>query len=562
MTMDPAKATNPMILVIGSDPANLERIAGQLERRYAADYEVARVASGAEAAEIADRAAAEGRRIALTFSSLLLSDTDGWEAMGVVRSWHPGVLRVLCLEPGNREEGQMVQRPLQMGLAEDYVLVPQVSPDETFHMEVSELLAEWARSYGKQLQVGRMVGRALSARTHEVRDLLARNGVPFGFHEAGSQEGQRILSEAEVDDSALPVLVLWDGRTLRDPTNAEIADSISGGDRPDWTTFDVSVIGGGPAGLAASVYAASEGLSSLVLEHRALGGQAGTTSRIRNYLGFPRGISGQELSRRALDQAWTFGVAFQFSRSAESISRSGDHFVIGLSDGVEVRARSVVLALGVDYRRLDVPALEAKIGLGVYYSGALTEAEAMTGRHVFVVGGGNSAGQAAVHLSKYAGRVTMVVRDSSLAVSMSTYLIREIGVRSNIQVRTGCRIVDGGGEDVLEFVELCGPTGVRERHEAVGLFILIGAEPRIEWLPHEVLRDEWGYILTGLDTTRGDGWPLERPPLAYETSLPGVFAVGDVRHGAVKRVASAVGEGSVVIQGVHRYLQGSPRTPV
>ncbi len=342
---------------------------------------------------------------------------------------------------------------------------------------------------------------------------------------------------------------------MRNPTNAEVADAISGGDKPDWTTFDVAVIGGGPAGLAAGVSGASEGLRIFVLDRAAMGGQAGTTSRIRNYLGFPRGISGHELARRAFDQAWTFGVAFQFARSATSIARADDCFHIDLSDGVQVRARSIVLAPGADYRRLELPALEALVGAGVYYGAAVTEATAMTDKQVFVVGGGNSAGQAALHLSRFARTVTMVVRGPSLANSMSEYLITEMRTRDNITVHCGCRILGGGGTQALEFIELLYEKGERERREAGGLFILIGAEPRTEWLPKEVLRDEWGYILTGPKVLAIGDWQLERPPYPYETAIPGIFAVGDVRHESVKRVASAVGEGSVVIQDIHRYLE-------
>jgi len=554
-TTDDPTTNRPLFLVISSDAAALNSVAGDLERRYSADYEVARAGSAQRAAEISGQLAIDGRTVALVLSSLILSDSDGAEALALVRAQHPGSLRVFLLQPGNREEAEMVQRPLQMGLAEHYLLVPMVAPDEGFHAGISELLAEWARAHQAVLEVAQMVGKTRSQRTHELRDLLARNGLPIGFHDVDTDEGRQILRDAGTDDSALPVVVTYNGTVLRDPTTTELADAFTGGDTPDWTTFDVAVIGGGPAGLAASVSAASEGLQCFVLDHAAMGGQAGTTSRIRNYLGFPRGISGQELAQRAFDQAWTFSVAFQFARSAESIDRTDDCFVIGLSDGIEVKARSVVLAPGADYRRLDVPELEAMVGVGVYYGAAVTEAESMRDREVFVVGGGNSAGQAAVHLSRFAKQVTMVVRNSSLATSMSDYLIREIHVRDNITILTNTRVVSGGGAESLEFVELLNDMGELERHEAGGLFVLIGAEPRTEWLPDSILRDEWGYVMTGPEVQASGRWALERPPLLYETSVPGVFAVGDVRNGSVKRIASAVGEGSVVIQGIHRYLQ-------
>ena len=328
----------PLFLVIGSDALRAGKVARELAHRYAPDYEVAEADSGADAMELAKQLSAEGRRIALVLSSLALADTDGWEAMTAVRAHHPGALRVVYLQPGDRVEAQLVQRPLQMGLADHYVLVPMVSPDEIFHSTISELLAEWAGSYGEQLEIAQLIGEIGSARMHQLRDLAGRNGVAVGVLDARSKDGRRVLGEAGFDGSVLPVLVLWTGLALRDPTDSEITDAFTGGDTPDWTTFDVAVIGGGPAGLAAGMSAASEGLQSFVLDRTAMGGQAGTTSRIRNYLGFPRGISGRELAKRAFDQAWTFGVAFQFARSADRIAWAGDHFVTLLSDGIEVRS--------------------------------------------------------------------------------------------------------------------------------------------------------------------------------------------------------------------------------
>ena len=400
----------PLFLVIGSDPLKSDKVAEELAHRYAPDYKVAQARSGADAIALAKQLSTEGRRIALVLSSLSLPDTDGWEAITAVRAEHPGALRVIYLEPGDRDEARLIQRPLQMGLADHHVLVPMVSPDEIFHASISELLAEWAGSYGTQVEAAQLIGDVGSARVHHLRDLAGRSGVALAFHDVRTLEGQRVLREAGLDDTVLPVLVLWTGLALRDPTDAEITDAFTGGDTPDWTIFDVAVIGGGPAGLAVGMTAASEGLQSFVLDRTAMGGQAGTTSRIRNYLGFPRGISGRELAKRAFDQAWTFGVAFQFSRSADRIVRDGDHFVSLLSDGIEVRSNVLVLAPGVDYRRLHIPELEQLVGRGVYYGAAVTEAETMKGRDVFVVGGGNAAGQAAVHLCRQATSVTMVVR--------------------------------------------------------------------------------------------------------------------------------------------------------
>ena len=313
------------------------------------------------------------------------------------------------------------------------------------------------------------------------------------------------------------------------------------------------IVGAGPAGLAAAVYGASEGLRTAVLEREAFGGQAGTSSLIRNYPGFPWGVSGVELAWRAYQQAWTFGTQFVYGNPATVLADSGGLYVLGLEDGSEVRGRAVIIATGASYRRLAVPGLEALVGAGVFYGAATVQAQAMAGRHAVVVGGGNSAGQAALHLSKYARQVSVLVRSSSLAASMSDYLIREIDAAPNVEVRYGVEVVGGGGDGRLEHLRLRDRfSGGVDSLPAAGLFVLIGAEPFTEWLPDRLGRDRWGYVLTGADA--GEPWPLERAPLPLETTMPGAFAVGDVRHGSVKRVASAVGEGSMCIHQVHQYL--------
>ena len=326
--------------------------------------------------------------------------------------------------------------------------------------------------------------------------------------------------------------------------------------------FDVVVIGGGPAGLAAAVYGASEGLSTLVVEGEAIGGQAGTSSMIRNYPGFPRGISGQELTTQAFQQAGMFGASFRFARHATSLRRVGEDLVVPLTDGTEVAGRAAIVATGASYRRLGVPELEALNGAGVFYGAAATEAPALQGQEVYVVGGANSAGRAAMHLSKYASRVTLLVRGGSLEAGMSDYLINEIQVTDNVRVLLNTRLVGGGGEGRLERLTFeDSASGRIETVAAAALFALIGAEPRTEWLPEDVERDEKGYVITGMDLLHGgqppEGWPLTRAPLILETSVPGVFAVGDVRDGSTKRVTSAVGEGSIVIRLVHGYLEES-----
>jgi thioredoxin reductase (NADPH) len=323
--------------------------------------------------------------------------------------------------------------------------------------------------------------------------------------------------------------------------------------RPGGQVYDVVIVGAGPAGLAAAVYGASEGLSTALLEREAFGGQAGTSSRIRNYLGFPDGVSGGELAQRAYEQAWAFGTHLVYGNPATSLAKDEDLLVVGLEDGSQARARAVVIATGVSYRRLGIPELEALAGAGVFYGAGTIEAQAVAGKPAFVVGGGNSAGQAALHLSKYAQQVTILIRSQSLAASMSDYLIRQIDAAPNVDVRYRCEVAGGGGSGHLEQLLLRNrDSGKTEPVPAAGLFILIGAQPFTSWLPEAIQRDQWGYILTGPDT--GQDWPLQRAPFLLETTTPGVFAVGDVRHGAIKRVASAVGEGSTAIRLIHDYL--------
>jgi len=355
--------------------------------------------------------------------------------------------------------------------------------------------------------------------------------------------------------------VMFDGRVLVDPSNADVATALGVPTRPGAGRYDVAVIGAGPAGLAAAVYGASEGLSTVVLEPEALGGQAGSSSLIRNYLGFPSGVSGEELAVRAYTQAWSFGAEYVYGSPASGLRPDGAELVVTLAGGSEVRSRAVVVATGMSYRRLGIPALDALAGAGVFYGAASTEARAMKDREVYVVGGANSAGQAAVHLARYAARVTMLVRGPTLADSMSDYLIQEIDTAANIEVRCRVAVIGGAGPGRLDWLTLTSlDSGTTETVPASALFVLIGAEPRTQWLPDAVQRDPSGFVLTGTDLIR-DGqapvdWPLGRLPMFLESSLPGVFAVGDVRHGSVKRVASAVGEGSIAIHLVHSHLGG------
>lgn len=404
-----------------------------------------------------------------------------------------------------------------------------------------------------------MVGRRWASRSHELRDLLRRNNVAHVFHDVESDEGRRLLEAIGVGEDQLPAVIFFDGRTLADPTTPEFAKALGVQMKPAEDAYDVVVVGAGLAGLAACVYATSEGLQTALLEREAVGGQAGTTSLIRNYLGFPHGISGQDLAQRAYEQAWLLGTELIYGNEVAGLSAQGPVRVVTLADGTEIRTDTVVLATGVSYRRLGISRLDSLIGAGVYYGAATTEAEAVADHDVFVVGGGNSAGQAAVHLAKFARRVTMLVREASLEENMSEYLIRKLADEPNVDIRHRVEVADGGGRARLESLTIeDATTGLTETFAASALFVLIGGMPHTEWLPDEIRRDGSGYVLTGTDLQASGSdvgaWPMERPPMDLETSMPGVFAVGDLRHGSMKRIASAVGEGSSAIRLVHAYL--------
>jgi thioredoxin reductase (NADPH) len=503
------------------------------------------------------------RQVSLVLADQWLPEATGTELLARVRQLHPAARRVLLITWGDQTIAEPMLRATVLGDIDAYVVKPGTPPDERFHRFVTEQLDEWGRSNLPGLEAVRVVGEEWAPRSHELRELLGRNGIPFGFYPADSPEGQRLLQEAGAARKALPAVALFDGRILADPSNAEVGQALGVQTKPGGS-YDVTVIGAGPAGLAAAVYGASEGLSTLVLEPEAIGGQAGTSSLIRNYLGFPTGVSGGDLAVRAYTQAWNFGAEYVYGNPATGLRPEGSELVVTVADGSEVRSRAVVIATGMAYRRLGIPALDALTGAGVFYGAAASEARAMKGSEVFVVGGANSAGQAAVHLARYAAQVTVLVRGRSLADSMSEYLIRAIESAPNIAVRYGVAVTGGTGQSRLEGLTLTDlESGAAETVNAVALFVLIGAEPRAQWLPDAVRRDQSGFVVTGTDLLQGgqpdEQWPLRRLPMFLESSLPGVFAVGDVRHGSVKRVAAAVGEGSIAIRLVHDHLRGNGR---
>jgi thioredoxin reductase len=550
------------IVVVCRDIAALEALGRELSKRYGADYQV--LVSG-QPEELDDRIRdllAAGKPVALVIGGVGAQDPDGIDVLAGVRAVDPTASRVAAVRWGEFEAARPLFDAVALGKIDHWVMRPVQTPDEDFHHAITGFLSEWASRRGGGFEAVWVIGDRWSARSQELRDMFSRNGIPIGFYDAADERGRQMIGELGLLSPELPVVVLRFGAersTLVNPSNLDIADAF-GLTKPVSAdeVFDVAVIGAGPAGLAVAVYGSSEGLQTVVVECEAIGGQAGTSSLIRNFPGFSQGVSGSRLAWEAWQQAWLFGTTFLFMRQAVGLSGEGGHYRLRLSDGGSLAARSVVVATGVSYRRLGVPSLEDLQGRGVFYGAAVSEAPAMRGRNVFVVGGGNSAGQAAMHLAKWATRVKVLVRGESLAQSMSDYLIREIEAAPNITVTHRVEVIDGTGTDHLESLVLEDrQSGTRRNVPADALFVLIGSQPRAEWLGDSVARDPWGFILTGPDLL-GDGggrWRLDRPPLSLETSLPGVFAAGDVRHGSIKRVASAVGEGAVTIPLVHRCLE-------
>ena len=549
----------PIILVVADHQPLLDGLAGDLERRFGGGYRILAERSPAAALTTMERLATDPDPVALVIAARRMQDQDGLALLLRAHELLPSAKRVLLEHRGEWTSGEPVVRAMTLGQV-DYVLFrPWLPIEQYLYLPVSEFLAAWEKSRAPSTEAIQIVGRRWAARSHELRDTLARVGIPYGFYPDESPEGRRLLEQAGEDGSRLPVVLFRRGLVLVDPTNAEVAAALGMRTSPAAGGCDVLIVGAGPAGLAAAVYAASEGFAAQVLEPAVPGGQAGTSSHIRNYLGFPYGLSGDELTQRAFQQAWLFGADFILAQSATGLRASGNDRLVRLSDGAEVVAKVVILATGVAWRRLGVPSLEALNGAGVFYGAAGSEARAMRGEDVFVVGAGNSAGQAAVHLSAYAASVTIVTIDQRLGEFMSDYLVQKVRATPNIAVVLNTEVVEGHGRQRLEALTLRDRhTGATRTVPASAMFVLIGAEPRTDWLAGVVERDERGYVLTGRDLL-GDGrlpggWPLDRPPLPLETSLPGVFAAGDVRYRSIKRVASAVGEGSVAVQLVHEYL--------
>jgi thioredoxin reductase (NADPH) len=557
-----AELDHPVLLIVDADPEARRVTESALFRRFGADYRVLAAGTPEDGLDGLERLADRGDQLALVAADLHLPGMDGVQFLERAHVLHPAAGRVLLVSMDQYHtkipftELPTLQRATALGRIDFWLLKGWVTPEEWLYPQVQEALTAWTMVNRPHHVVYRIVGEQWGPRSHELRDLLTRNGVPFEFHPADSEKGRQLIRDYGIDVGRLPALIRHDGSVLHDPSYADIAAAHGINTRPSPGVHDLAIVGAGPAGLAAAVHGASEGLRTLVIEAEAIGGQAGTSSMIRNYLGFSRGIGGGTLAHRAWEQAVLFRAEFVFTQRATDLRPHGDQRVIGLNDGTEVIARAVIIAAGVTYRRIGIRSLDRFIGAGVFYGAAGVEAPAMAGEEVYVVGGANSAGQAALHLARFAARVVLLVRGRSLAAGMSDYLITQLEATPNVEVRLNTRIVEGHGKARLEALTLEDVgTGRREQVAAAAVFVLIGAEPRTEWLGDALRLGGRAFILTGRDLP-AESWPLRRAPLPFETSLPGVFAAGDVRYSSVKRVAGAVGEGSVTVGSVHQYLAG------
>ncbi len=534
----------PVLLLATTDPTSRDVLGSELRRRYGADYEVVVSADYAHARAILEGLRRWERPVAMIMGYYGPQDREGLDFLRRAYALQPAAKRAIAVTWGDFASAPTVFSAIGHGHAELVVIRPERARDEEFHGTVTDALDDWHLAQGVGFEAVRMIGEQRDERTHSLRDSFGRNHIPVAFHAVGTAAADRMLESLGLEDPELPVVVLSftsPPTTLVNPTDLEIADAFGLMEPlPADSLYDVVVVGAGPSGLAAAVYASSEGLSTLVVEQQAVGGQAGTSSLIRNYPGFSRGISGTHLAARSFQQAWSFGAEYSFMRQVTALGVEGDLRTVTLSDGSVVRARAVVVATGVDYRRLDVPELEELVGRGVFYGAAVSEAPSMTGEQVCVVGGGNSAGQAALHLARYAKHVTLLVRGPSLAASMSEYLIAQLEATRNVTIRYRTAVHGGRAADGCLVAVSVGPPGGEavEELEATGLFVLIGSVPRTSWLSEEVQRDEAGFVRTE----------------GLATSLPGVFAIGDVRAGSVKRVATAVGDGATAIALIHGYL--------
>jgi len=555
MTVDTDR--KPVLLTVDDDPGVSRAVARDLRRNYGEAYRVVRTESGPQALETLRELKLRGELVAVMLADHRMPEMSGLEFLEEAMDLYPHARRALLTAYADTEAAIQAINVVDL---DHYLLKPWDPPEEKLYPIVDALIDLWLATDEHSTTQTQVVGHRWSARSFEVRDFLARNSVPYRWHTSEEPEGRRLLAAAGVDPTNIPLVVTPDSDYLVDPEIGELAARVGLSTTPTTDFYDVVIVGGGPAGLGAAVYAASEGLRTVLVERKATGGQAGQSSRIENYLGFPDGVTGGQLTDRARRQAHKFGAEILTTRDVVGLDVRASARGVRFADGGEVVAHAVLLATGIAYRRLGVPGADALAGRGIFYGSAVTEASTCAGDDVYIVGGANSAGQAAVFLARHARRVTLLVRAGSLEKSMSYYLIRQISEIPNIEVRVSTDVVELHGDDHLEAITLCNSaTRTVQTVRAGYMFVFIGAEPRTEWLDGVIERDRRGFVLTGPDLlvegNRPRGWDLDRDPYFLEGSVPGVFAAGDVRANSVKRVASAVGEGAMAIQLIHGYLE-------
>jgi thioredoxin reductase (NADPH) len=547
----------PVIFSVDDDPAVLSAIVRDLRRRYAEQYRILRADSGAKALEALAELRQRNETVALFLVDQRMPQMNGVEFLAEAIPFYPEAKRAMLTAYADTDAAIQA---INTAAVHYYLLKPWDPPEDALYPVLDDLLDDWLADYRPPFEGVRVVGHRWSPEAHALKDFLARNHVPYLYLDIERDEAAReFLARHQTSQADLPLVQLTDGTLLQAPSPAELASKLGLRRQATEAFYDLAIVGGGPAGLAAAVYGASEGLRTVLIEREAPGGQAGTSSRIENYLGFPTGLSGGDLARRAVAQARRFGVELLAPQEVTRLSVDGPYRILTLADGSQISCHALVIAVGLAYRKLDAPGVDRLAGAGVYYGAALTEALACNDQTVVIVGAGNSAGQAALFLAQYAAKVIIALRGESLAAKMSQYLVERIEQSANIEVRTGSEVINVLGESHVEQIVLCHrPTGKEELISAAALFIFTGAMPCTEWLDGTLRRDNQGFVITGQQLLEAGkppkGWDVDREPFLLEASVPGVFVVGDVRSGSVKRVASAVGEGSIAVQFVHQHL--------
>jgi thioredoxin reductase (NADPH) len=548
----------PVLLTVDDDPSVSRAVARDLRRQYGEQFRVVRAESGPDAIDALKEILRRGERVAAILADYRMPHMNGIDFLEQAMDLFPRARRALLTAYADTDAAIQAINVVDV---DQYLLKPWEPPEEKLYPVVDELIATWQATGDEAVLETKVVGHHWSQPSYAVRDFLARSSVPYRWYAADEPPGQRLLTASGATEADVPVVIAPDGTVLRSPGIGELAASIGLSTTPTGDFYDLVIVGGGPAGLGAAVYGASEGLRTVLIDRTATGGQAGQSSRIENYLGFPDGVSGGQLTDRAHRQAVKFGAEVLSAREVVGIEARGPSRVVTFADGGEVAAHAVLLASGVDYRALPADGAEDLVGRGVYYGSAATEGPACAGQQVVVVGGANSAGQAAMFFAQHASKVSLVVRGPNLERSMSQYLVDQVAAQSNIEVRVCTRVETCSGDGHLELLTLVDDaTGSREDIKASHLFIFIGAQPQTSWLPDSVVKDKDGFVVTGhdlvIDGERPRGWNLPREPYLLESSLPGLFVAGDVRSQSVKRVASAVGEGALAVTLVHQYLEG------